>query len=63
MSKQELILRGAKYCVIQQMAPGGRGYFAHDLEDGTTLMISLADICNYLNSLIGKIDEGNDKDE
>ena len=53
MTKELLILNGARYAV-GQMLEKGSSQFAKRLEDGTWQTVEWADICNYLTAKIGE---------
>lgn len=53
MTKELLILHGARYAVIEMLNKGSNSFAKH-LEDGTWQTIEWADICNYLTEIINK---------
>lgn len=55
MEKEELMLRGARYFIIQELNLDKDQQFIHTLENGTELSVSLIDICNYLSEKIKEV--------
>ena len=55
MTKELLMLHGARYAVIKMLNKGSSSFAKH-LEDGTWQTIEWADICNYLTEIINKYD-------
>lgn len=53
MSKELLMLYGARFAVLETMKQGGKA-FEKDIGDNTYQRVEYADVCNYLTDMINK---------